>query len=85
MLEHVFLIALLVAFIMLLLAKTDLRDKIRNYFDKKGMSLIAKMLDCDFCFSFWLGVAIGLLIWAFTGRFWYEALFCTPPIVRFII
>lgn len=85
MLEHVFLIAMLVAFIMLLLAKTNLRDKMRDYFDKKGITLIADMLNCDFCFSFWLGVVFVFFIWALTGHFWYETLFCVPPLVRFIL
>lgn len=55
-------IALFVAFIILVLNKNGYREIARNFCDKINLSLIAKMLDCDLCFSFWLSLFICLLL-----------------------
>lgn len=55
-------VALFVAFIILFLEKTELRSIMRDMCDKKHLRLLADMLDCDFCFSFWLSTLISLCI-----------------------
>lgn len=79
-------VALIAAFIILFLGKTGLRTKLRDYFDTKGISLFADMLDCDFCLSFWLCfcIAFGFLILGYEIHF-LITLLCAAPITRFIL
>lgn len=79
-------IALFSAFIILFLGRTGLREKIRNYHDKIGAKIVADMFDCDFCLSFWTCLVIVTIAIAFTGdKTWYIAVFCSPPLTRFIL
>ena len=59
---QIILLALLAAFILLLLTKTGWRYALRDYYDLTGFSRIAKMLDCDFCFSFWLSLVLATFL-----------------------
>lgn len=79
-------ISTIAAFIILFLGKTGWRNRIRDYYDKVGIGIIADMLDCDFCLSFWTCFILILLITALTGdKSWYIAVFCAPPITRVLL
>ena len=78
-------IALLAAFVVLFLGKTGLRWTIRNYCDDTKMSIIADMLDCDFCLSFWTCFVISIIFWLFTGHINILLPFCSTPITRYLI
>lgn len=79
-------VALIAAFIILFLGKTGLRTKLRDYFDTKRISLLADMLDCDFCLSFWICfcIALGLLVFGYEMHLIITAM-CAAPITRFIL
>lgn len=82
---QIIIVALFAAFIILLLGKTGLRISLRDYSDKVGLSLIAEMLECDFCLSFWICLII-LTFMGVTGHDYYIiTIFCAPPITRFLI
>ena len=79
------IVALLAAFIILFLNKTGLRIKFRDYNDKIGISIVADMLDCDFCLSFWtcFCVAMALLLLGFEISMLVP--FCATPITRYLL
>ena len=78
-------IALLAAFIILFLGKTELRIKMRNWCDKEGITIVADMLECDFCLSFWICtcLALGFLVLGYEISFFIP--FCAAPITRFLL
>jgi hypothetical protein len=79
------IVALLAAFIILFIGKTEIRIKLRDFNDKHGLYLIANMLDCDFCLSFWtcLFVTIGV---SFIGyRPDLLVVLCATPITRYLL
>lgn len=78
-------IALMAAFIILFLGKTGLRTKLRDFSDRLGISLVADMLDCDFCLSFWTCLVIAMFLWAFGYKPDFLVLFCAPPITRYLL
>ena len=78
-------IALMAAFVILFLGKTGLRTKLRDYYDKIGISVLADMLDCDFCLSFWTCLVIAMFLWAFGHKPDFLVLFCAPPITRYLL
>ena len=79
-------IALMAAFVILFLGKTGLRTKFRDYYDKIGISVLADMLDCDFCLSFWTCLVIAMLLWILFGyKPDFLVLFCAPPITRYLL
>lgn len=78
-------IALMAAFVILFLGKTGLRIKLRDYYDKIGISVLADMLDCDFCLSFWTCLVIAMFLWAFGYKPDFLVLFCAPPITRYLL
>lgn len=80
-----FVLSLAVAFIILFGNKTELRYKLRDIFDREGVSLIAKMLDCDFCLSFWLLVLATMIFGVISGEGLCLLLipFIATPLTRF--
>ena len=78
-------IALMAAFVILFLGKTGLRIKFRDYYDKIGISVLADMLDCDFCLSFWTCLVIAMFLWTFGYKPDFLVLFCAPPITRYLL
>lgn len=74
------LTALIVAFAMLVLTKTGLRDKTRDAFDSKQIAFMAEMIDCDLCLSFWLSVCTCISVAIYSGDIsWvYVPVFSTP-------
>lgn len=74
------LTALIVAFAILVLTKTGLRDKTRDAFDLKQIAFMAEMIDCDLCLSFWLSVCTCISVAIYSGDIsWiYVPVFSTP-------
>ena len=79
------IVALSAAFIILFLNKTGLRIKFRDYNDKIGISIVADMLDCDFCLSFWTCFALTIGFWTFGWEPHFIVAFCAAPVTRFLL
>lgn len=77
-------IALVSAFIILVTTKTGIRDTARDLSDRAGFSLIAEMLDCNLCISFWTSLIICLLISPYDISFIVVPIYSTP-ITRILI
>lgn len=84
-LYQIIIVALVATFIVLFLGKTGLRTKIRDWNDKIGISIIADMLECDFCLSFWTCLFVALSLWAFGYEPHFLVLLCAPPITRYLL
>jgi hypothetical protein len=78
-------VALIATFIILFLGKTGLRIRLRDYYDKIGISILADMLDCDFCLSFWTCVIVAMFLWTFGYKPDFLVLLCAPPITRYLL
>lgn len=89
----IIILSLLVTFIILLASKTEIRYKVRDYFDViadkykcEHIRLISKMLDCDFCFSFWLSLLVSSIFATFTADLnWLYIPFLSTPLTRFLL
>lgn len=85
-LYQIIVVALLAAFIISLLGKSGLREKMRNYFDDNTITIVADMLDCDFCISFWMSVIISSLCLFITNDYSFIIVpFCATPITRYLL
>lgn len=73
-------------FIILLADKLDARARVAEFLDRHGFGFLFKLVTCDFCLSFWLGVIIAALIVFFTGepKYYLVPLFSTP-VTRFLL
>lgn len=82
MLEIIIIVALLAAFVILLIDKIGLRDIIIQ----NAPRLISKLFECDFCLSFWTSVVLTAVIVASTGC-WSMAVtpIVSTPITRVLI
>lgn len=83
---QIIIIALAAAFLVLFATVSGARYEIRDWCDTKKLSIIAKMLDCDFCFSFWTNLIVALIISVIAQDTNYilVSIFSTP-ITRFLI
>lgn len=82
----IIMVALAAAFTILVLTKTGLRDKTRDAFDIKRIVFMAKMIDCDFCLSFWLSLSICVSAAISTGdNTWLVIPIFSTPITRFLL
>lgn len=80
------MIALFSAFIILTLSKMGIRYWLRDQCDEIGFTLIAKMLDCDFCLSFWLSLLISVaMVYITLDPSWFFIPVFATPIIRFIV
>lgn len=80
------MIALFSAFIILTLSKMGIRYWLRNQCDEIGFTLVAKMLDCDFCLSFWLSLLISVvMVYITLDPSWFFIPVFATPIIRFIV
>ena len=83
MIENVILLALCAAFLILLATKTGLRSKGQIYAPK----IISDMLNCDFCFSFWVCFVLSIIFYIFAERNFavltYSVFAC--PITRLLV
>ena len=80
------LIALFSAFIELFMSKSGFRYWLRDQCDDIGFTIVAKMLDCDFCLGFWLSVIISITMVLITldPTYIYVPVLATP-IIRFLV
>lgn len=91
--HQIILTTLLSAFIILGAMKTEIRYKIRDYFDilsnrteKKQFKLVSDMLDCDYCLSFWLSLSIAITAFILTkDSSWLLTPFLAAPLIRFLL
>lgn len=83
---QIIITALAATFIVLFATVSDARYKIRDWCDTKKLSLIAKMLDCDFCFGFWTNLAIAIIITIAVQdtNYLFVPIF-SAPITRFLL
>lgn len=79
------IVATLAAFIILFLGKTGLRIKLRDISDKSGIRLLADMLDCDFCLSFWISLCLSLGFLVLGYEISIIVPFCATPIARYLL
>jgi len=87
------IIALLTAFIILGATKTEIRYKVRDAFDSlylkrkiKLYVLIASMLNCDYCFSFWMSLLISIVAFIISrDTTWLLTPILSTPIARFLL
>lgn len=85
-LYQIIMIALICAFVELVTTKTGTRYKLRDLSDELEFPLIAKMLDCDFCFGFWLSVLTSTIAAFVTLDPSYLSVpFFAAPIIRFLV
>lgn len=83
---QIVILALIAAFIVLVMSKTETRYKLRDLCDEKGLKQIAKMFDCDFCFGFWSAVVVAIIITIATADvMWIIAPIMSAPITRFLV
>lgn len=58
-------VALVAAFLILLSIKTGYRERLQV----TGGKWISEMANCDFCFSFWVALAVALVVAVVTGDY----------------
>ena len=83
--HQIVIVALLSTFIVLFIGKTGLREKMRNHFDSIGATLIASMLDCDFCLSFWVCLILSITFWIIFKDMSIVVPICATPITRYLL
>lgn len=83
---QIIVLALIAAFIVLVMSKTEARYKLRDKCYEKGLKQIANMFDCDFCFGFWSAVVVAIVITTVTADIgWIIAPILSAPITRFLV
>ena len=83
---QIIVLALIAAFIVLVMRTTETRYKLRDWCDEKGLKQIAKMFDCDFCLGFWSAVAIAIVITVITADIgWLTTPILSAPLTRFLV
>lgn len=83
---QIIVLALIAAFIVLVMSKTEARYKLRDWCDEKCLKQIANMFDCDFCFGFWSAVVVAVVITIVTADVgWLVSPFLSAPITRFLV
>lgn len=82
----IILVALAAAFVILVSTKNGSRERVRDICDLKKAHIIANMLDCDLCFSFWVSVAICIMQTLVSGdTSWLIVPIFSTPITRFLL
>lgn len=75
-------VALVAAFGLTLLRKWQVIEWVQVH----GNEFLAKMFNCDFCLSFWVGVALAILLAFITGTPTLLLVpFCSTMITRFLL
>lgn len=76
-------IALFSAFIVHLLNKSGLRDKV---IELSPLKLFSKLFDCDFCLSFWINVFVCIVLVIITANIALMVIpFLSTPITRILL
>lgn len=79
----VILVALLAAFIFMLLEKTGVRSYIILH---SKVKIIAALFDCDFCLSFWIAAIISVVLALLSGNLAFVVIcFMSAPLTRFLV
>lgn len=82
MLTIIILIALLTAFIVLMLSKLGIRDYLINTLS----GLLQQLFECDFCLSFWVSFIISLCLAICCKDITFLVIpFFSTPITRFLL
>ena len=85
-LYQIILIALFSTFVELFMSKSGFRYWLRDQCDNIDFTIIAKMLDCDFCLGFWLSVIISIAMVLITlGPSYIYVPVVATRIVRFLV
>lgn len=83
---QIVMVALVSAFIELTASKTGLRYRLRDWCDQAGFGAFAEMLECDFCFGFWLSMLVSVILVFITLD---PAYMCIPifasPLIRLLV
>lgn len=80
--ETILIVALIAAFIILLLKKLGVVE----YMQVNGNKIVSELFSCDFCMSFWGSVIICFFITCTTNDLRTMLLpFVTTPITRFLL
>lgn len=80
MVQELILLGLSATFIILLITKWGIREKVQIY----GPKLISDMFNCDFCLSFWICFVLSVILFTFVDRDWIVLFYpiFASPIVR---
>lgn len=81
-LYQVIAVALVTAFIILLIGKLGIRDRVIT----RAPRLISELFDCDFCLSFWISAILALILALFLNEM--NIIFVpilSTPLARFLI
>ena len=82
MIESVVLVALLAAFVVLLVKKWGIAE----YWQIHGNDFVAKLFSCDLCMSFWACVIISVVAMVASGDLRMMAVpFMAMPITRMMV
>lgn len=87
-LHQIIITALLSAFTVIVADKTEIRYKLRDLccISRIRVPRLVKMLECDFCFGFWIAVIISVILAILTNDVnWLITPFMSSPLTRFII
>lgn len=84
-LHQAIIVALIAAFIILFITKTELRWSIRDFCDKIKMHKISEMFDCTFCLSFWTCAFVCFCLELYGIDIDLIVLFCSPTITRYLV
>jgi len=81
-LEGVIVTALTSSFLILLIAKTGIRNKVIE----KAPRLISELFSCDFCLSFWTSLMASIVLFYPTGLYGIIlCAICSTPICRILL
>lgn len=73
------MVALLAAFLILLITKFGLRE----WMQVNGTKLISDLANCDFCLSFWVGLLLAILLALLSGDLTLMFIpICSTPLTR---
>ena len=79
---NIIVVALIAAFVLTLLRKWGVIEWVQIH----GNDFFSKMFNCDFCLSFWAGVALAILLAFITGNPTLLLVpFCSTMITRFLL
>lgn len=83
---QIVIVTLLASFIVLAANISELRYTLRDKMDSIANFKIAKMLNCDFCFSFWVSVIVAIALSILTLDIdWLVTPVLSVPLIRLII
>ena len=83
---QVAVITLLTSFVIMFMNVSNLRYLIRDACDSEGLTLLAKMLNCDFCFSFWLSLLFAIFAFMLSADIrWIYTPFLSTSLIRILL